>query len=340
MADNILIRGANWVGDAVMTMPAIKAIRHAHPDASISLLVKPWVAPLFDKSSDINDIIIYEERHKGVAGKLALSRQLKRRNFIRAFLLQNAFDAALIAFLARIPERIGYGRDLRSVLLTKAVPYHGEDRKMHHIEYFLELLRRAGIDAPYSVPRIELSQEEKLAAREKLSSLKRPVVGINPGAQFGPAKQWRPERFSALIDRIVNDLDGSAVVFGGPAETALAEDIIGKTAVSSDRVMSMAGQTSLRELIGLIPECDAQVTTDSGPMHIGYATRTPLVAIFGSTEPDLTGPVGQGCWVIRHKTACSPCFERECTEKEAMACMDAVTVDEVFESLKDILPVK
>jgi heptosyltransferase-2 len=342
MKDNILIRGVNWVGDAVMTMPAIRAIRRAYPNASLSLLVKPWVAALFEKSPDVDDIIIFEERFRGIPGKLALSRKLSAMDFGKAILLQNAFSAALIAFLAGIPERIGYGRDLRSMLLTNAVPYSGEDRKMHHIEYFLELLRRAGLEAPYSVPWIELSLEERLAAREKLSTLKRPVIGINPGAQFGPAKQWMPERFAALIDRIIGELGGSVVVFGGPAETDLAEDIIGRTSVSLDEgvVVSMAGKTSLRELMALISECDAQVATDSGPMHIGYATRTPLVAIFGSTEPDLTGPVGYGFEVIRHRTPCSPCFERRCSKEEAMLCMESVTVNEVFDALTKVLPTK
>jgi len=337
MSENILIRGVNWVGDAVMTMPAIRSIRQAMPGARISLLVKPWVAPLFEKSPDIDDIILYDERYRGITGRLALSEALRHEKFDRAILLQNAFDAAAIASLARIPERVGYDRDYRGFLLTKAVPFSGEDRRMHHIEYFLELLRKAGIEAPYSVPWLELSLEERTWAREKLSALKRPVIGINPGAHYGPAKQWMPERFASLIARAVKELDGSAVVFGGPAEAELSRGIVALASSPPERAVSMAGKTSLRELAALISECDAFVTTDSGPMHIGYATRTPLVAIFGSTEPSLTGPVGYGFKVIRHEMQCSPCFERECKDKD-MQCMTAVTVDEVFASVKDLLP--
>ncbi len=326
------------MGDAVMTMPAIRAIRRANPDAHISLLVRPWVAPLFDKSPDIDDVILYGEQFKGIGGKLRLARALRRERFDRAILLQNAFDAALIAYLARIPERVGFGRDFRSFLLTNPVEFGGEDRRMHHINYYLELLKRAGIEAPYSDPWIHLSLEERVEAREKLKNLKRPVVGINPGAQFGPAKQWMPDRFASLISKIVDKLGGSAIVFGGPGEAGLAENILNASSADAARAISMAGKTTLRELMALISECDALVSTDSGPMHIGYATRTPLVAIFGSTSPALTGPVGYGHKVIQHDLECSPCFDRECTEEEKMRCMEAITVDEVFESLRQLLP--
>jgi len=296
------------------------------------------VAPLFEKSPDIDDIVLYGDRYEGLFGKLRLAGALRREKYDRAILLQNAFDAALMAFLAGIPERIGYGRDFRNFLLTKPIHFHGEDRRMHHIEYYLELLRRAGIDASATVPWIELTLEERLSAREKLGGLKRPVVGINPGARFGPAKQWKPERFASLVKKIVEELGGSAVVFGGSGEAALASGIANLAGVEPSSAMVMAGKTTLRELAALISECDALVTTDSGPMHIGYATRTPLVAIFGSTSPKLTGPVGYGFKVVQHKTKCAPCFKRKCAEKEAMRCMDAVSVEEVFEALRGILP--
>jgi heptosyltransferase-2 len=340
MKEKVLIRGVNWVGDAVMSMPAIRAVRRAYPGAHISLLVKPWVAPLFDKSPDIDEAILYDEKFKGIGGRLRLAEVLRRERFDRAILLQNAFDAALIAYLARIPERVGFGRDFRSILLTNAVEFGGEDRRMRHIDYYLELLKRAGIDAPYSDPWIHLSLEERLEARERLGNLKRPLVGINPGAQFGPAKQWMPERFASLITRIVEDLGGSAVVLGGPGEAALAGSILSASSADPSRAISMAGRTTLRELAALVSECEALVTTDSGPMHIGYATGTPLVAIFGSTSPALTGPVGYGHRVIQHMAECAPCFERKCGEEDKMRCMEAVTVDEVFETLRQLLPTR
>ncbi len=340
MSERILVRGVNWIGDAVMSMPAIRAIKRAGPENRVSLLVKPWVAPLFERSRDVDEIILYEDRHSGVSGRLDLAKSLGQKHFDSAVLLQNAFGAALIAYLAGIPRRIGYSRDMRGFLLTDPVVYSGEDRSMHHIEYFLELLRRSGMDAPYSLPWIELALDERVSARQKLLPLKRPVIGITPGAAFGPAKQWMPERFGALIKRVVEELDGSVVIFGGSSEVELAQDIIRHASVEPGppQAVSMAGNTTLRELAALISECDALVSTDSGPMHIGYATRTPLVAIFGSTEPKLTGPVGYGFKVVRHEMDCSPCFRRQCPEDDPPRCMQAVTVDEVFAALKALIP--
>lgn len=338
--DKLLVRGVNWVGDAVMSMPAISSLRRAYPDAHITLLVKPWVAPLFEASPDIDEIMLYEERHGGIAGRLRLASELRRMGYSRAVLLQNAFDAALITALARIPVRIGYNRDFRRALLTNPIPFNGEDRKVHHIEYYLGMLRLAGIKAEFSVPWIELKPEERLRARQKLSALRRPVIGINPGAKFGPAKQWAPERFGELVSRIVGTLGGSAVIFGTESEAALAGDIVNAAALPSSNaahIMGLAGATTLRQLCALISECDALVTTDSGPMHIGYATRTPTVAIFGSTDPALTGPSGYGNVTVRHPLDCSPCFKRDCKDHD-LKCMDAITTDEVFQGLTDVLP--
>lgn len=334
--DPVLIRGVNWVGDAVMTMPAIKAVRKAMQDKKISLLVKPWVSPVFEKDPNIDEIILYDDRYRGITGKYRLANMLKGRGFSLAILLQNAFDAALLTRLAGIPQRIGYSRDSRGFLLTNPIPYKNEDRTMHHIHYYLELLKRAGIEATYSEPWIYLSMEERLRARETLKHMKQPIVGINPGAAYGSAKQWPLERFAGVVKRVIEELDGSAVIFG------ISDGVMDTSeGVFSDpgRLLSMAGKTTLRELSALISECDVLVTNDSGPMHIGYALKTPLVAIFGSTDPALTGPVGEGNIVIKEHMDCSPCFERDCKMNSmTMKCMEAITVDKVFEAVKHLIP--
>ena len=337
MPDNqkrILIRGVNWVGDAVMSMPAISAIRRAFPGAKISLLVKPWVAGLFEKDPNVDEIILYEDGHKSLSGKWELARQLKGKNFDAAILLQNAIDAAIIAFLARIPRRIGYSRDMRGILLTDKIPYKGEDRKEHHIKYFLNLLKEAGISAEpvNKAPWIYLDMEERLKARSLIRNLKRPVIGLNPGAAFGSSKRWPPERFGEVAKKIAGELKGSALIFGAKTEEKTAEEIM-KVAPGT---VSFAGKTTLRELAALISECDALITNDSGTMHVGYAVGTPLVALFGSTSPGLTGPP-EGDIVIKKDISCSPCFKRECKERN-MECMLAITPDEVFSSLRRILP--
>jgi heptosyltransferase II len=332
--ENILVRGVNWIGDAVMTLPALRAIRKAYPAGRICLLVKPGVAPLFENNPDIDEIILYKESHRRFFGRLQLALSLRQKRFARAILLQNAFDAALIAFLAGIPERIGYNRDGRGFLLTKAIPHRDGDRKLHHIHYYLNLLKAAGINAEFSGPRIKLSIDERMAARGMLSDLTRPVLGINPGSAYGPSKRWLPERFAEVAVWFVKETHGSVIIFGGRNETDIAEQIF--RAIPMNK-MSVAGRTSLRELTALISECDVFLTNDSGPMHLAYAVGTPLVAIFGSTSPELTGPVGYGNAVLRTDVDCSPCFSRRCV-KDYLQCMFSVSSEEVFENVRRLLP--
>jgi len=339
MKENILIRGVNWVGDAVMTMPAIRAIKRADPESILTLLVKPWVAPLFEKDPFIDKTIRYEESHSGVLGKFQLARVLREENFSRAILLQNAFDAAITAWLARIPERIGYARDARGLLLTHALPHKGEDRNMHHIDYYLKLLESVGIPSAGKDTWIYLGLEERLEARDKLSSLKRPILGINPGASYGSAKQWLPERFSEVARRTIEELGGSVVIFGGPGEISIASDIAKplKEHEQAGKLLKMAGKTSLRELMAQMSECDVVLSNDSGPMHIADALAVPLVAIFGSTSPELTGPRKPSSHVIKADMDCAPCFKRKCPDK-GLACMESINPDEVFESIMHAIP--
>ena len=326
----MLVRGVNWIGDAVMTMPALKALKASDGGRRISLLVKPWVAPLFEKDPNVDELILYSGEYGGFTGRLKLAARLRKHRFCSAVLFQNAFDAALIAFLAGIPERIGYRRDNRGPLLTKAVPFGDSARELHHIDYYLNLLSEAGFEVEKSPPWIYLSLEERLRARESLAHLRRPVVGLNPGAVYGSSKRWRPERFAEVARRVIEEAGGSVVIFGGPSETAIAEEILGCLPdEAGSRILVMAGRTSLRELAALISESDVLVTNDSGPMHIGYAVGTPLVAVFGSTSPELTGPVGQSHRVIRKDVKCAPCFERECKRGD-LKCMDLVDAAEVF----------
>lgn len=336
MADKIIIRGVNWIGDAVMTMPAIRALRKAYPESEIGMIVKPSVAPLFERDPNINAIILYEDRFKGILGRLKLTNKLRKEHYSKAILMQNAFDAALITFLAGIPERVGYNRDGRGFLLTRPVPFDNDDRRGHHIEYYLNLLRMSDIKADYSEPWIYLSIDERLTARNFLSSLKRPILGVNPGATYGSAKRWFPERFAEVANWFVKETGGSVVIFGGSNEVDIAEEIDKHI---PENKLFLAGKTSLRELVSLVSECDVFVTNDSGPMHITYAVGTPLVAIFGSTDPELTGPVGERDKVIKTDLPCSPCFERTCKDSD-MRCMYTVTAEDVYFGINEILPDK
>ncbi len=362
---NLLIRGVNWIGDAVMTLPAIRSLRKSLPETKLSLLVKPWVSAIFEKNPNIDEIITYNERHRGILGKIRLSRILSKKGFSCAILFQNAFDAAFITFLSGIKERAGYKRDGRGFLLTRAVKVPKKDINRHQIYYYLDLLENLGLKAEYSDPYIYISLDEKLSARSLLKELRRPIMGINPGAEYGSAKRWFPERFAEVAGWFIKDTNGSVVIFGSKKEEDIAhriEYLINKQdsekrsslnsqqssiimaddqcPMTDDRsLLNLAGKTSLRELISLISECDVFVTNDSGPLHISYAVGTPLVAIFGSTDPELTGPPSNvvSNVVINHKFSCSPCFERTCRNND-LRCMYAITSDDVYYGVKKVLP--
>ncbi len=331
--DRILVRGVNWIGDAVMTIPALRALRRYHRDSELSLLVKDWVAPVFYENPYIDRILRYMDSHRGIIGKLRLAKELRRENFMIAYLLQNAFDAAFITYLAGIPERAGYNRDLRGFFLTRPVPYNREDRKMHHVDYYLELLKRLGIDAPYTRPWIRITLPRRLDARSSLSSLRRPVLGLNPGATYGSAKRWIPKRFTMVIREFMDETGGSVVIFGSTNESPISEKII--SGFEDYRILNLTGRTSLDSLIPLIGECDLLLSNDSGPMHIGYAVGTPVVALFGSTDPALTGPLGYRDIVLKKDIHCSPCFKKSC---ESMLCMDEITVDDVMDAIRRLIP--
>jgi heptosyltransferase II len=351
----LLVRGVNWIGDSIMTLPAVKALKTALPETEISLLVKPWVSPVFENNPCIHKIIPYDTQHRGLIGKIKLAGLLRKKHFGSAVLLQNAFDAALITFLAGIKNRIGYNRDGRGFLLTQSVPVPMNNNNVHQIHYYLNLIEQTGIHTEYSYPNLYLTLNERLQARTAFKDLERPVLGINPGATYGSAKRWFPDRFAEIASWFIKDTGGSVVLFGGTSELHIAEEIYRKMEIEkfgnyayplnflTSHLMNLAGKTSLRELISLISECDVFVTNDSGPMHLAYAVRTPLVALFGSTDPVLTGPPpgveGQGSIVITPDIPCSPCFGRTCKNND-MECMHAITSDDVYYGIKKILPTK
>jgi len=347
----ILIRGVNWIGDAVLTLPAIQSIRRSFPDSHIALLVKPWVSGLFKENRDIDEIILYDDCHRGISGRIRLSRELRKKKFDTAILLQNAFDAALITWLAGIPKRIGYKRDGRGLLLTDAVSIKPEILEQHQVHYYLDLLNSAGIKTSVTEPYISISETERTWARNHLSSCfsdsTTPLIGINPGAAYGSAKRWLPERFAELIIKIFTEINGRVIIFGNESETEIANEIITeinrlkiklKIENYRSRLLLMSGKTDLRELASLISECDAFITNDSGPMHMASALLVPVIAIFGSTSPVKTGPFGHIHKIISADISCSPCMKRVCPE-EHLKCMTEITAGEIFIALKEVLPV-
>lgn len=319
---NILVRATNWVGDAVMSLPAIRAIRERFPDARLTVLAKPWVADLYRRESFIDEIVLYSGESPWRTG-----HELRAGKFDCAILLQNAFEAAWIAWLARIPERIGYKRDARQLLLTRAVdcPKAGEIPR-HERYYYLELLRRAGLIE--SVPDCDSIHLH----RDMLPDGKR-VIGVSPGAAYGTAKRWLPERFAEAAGELARTRGASIALFGSKSERELCEQI-GRL-LSGHQVVNYAGETTLAQFIDLASRCEVLLTNDSGAMHIASALGVPTVAVFGATDDAATGPTGSKARVVRQPVECSPCLRRQCPIDHR--CMTAVTADRVVKEALELL---
>ncbi len=325
-----MVRATNWLGDAVMSLPAIRAIRQVFPRAHLAVVARPWVADLYARETSIDRVIPYTAE-KGLAAKRLFARRLRDERFDAAILLQNAFDAALMAWMARIPERIGYNRDGRGFLLTRAiaVPESGETPR-HERFYYLELLRRAALIEQFpscDAIRLEGIEAAREAGSAHLSALglEGAPLGISPGAAYGNAKRWFPERFAETAARFPGM---PVLLFGSASERPLCETVAAQLVSAGLKVHNLAGKTTLREFIEMAAACRLFLTNDSGSMHIASALGVPTVAIFGATDDTTTGPTGPLARVVRHDPECSPCLLRECPIDHR--CMTAVTSGDVY----------
>lgn len=339
----ILIRATNWVGDAVMSLPAIRAVHARFTKAEIVVLARPWVADLYARETVVHRVIPYiaAPGFHGLGPKLGVAHALRREGFDCAILLQNAFEAAAIAWLARIPRRVGYDRDGRRTLLTDAIPVPrpGEIPR-HERFYYLELLRRAGLidelpDA--NVVRLEGADAARTIGARRFDerNIASPVIGISPGAAYGTAKRWLPERFSEAAIGVAGSQGGSAVLFGSAGERELCETVAQGIRQAGVHACNLAGETTLAEFIELAAACHVFLTNDSGAMHIASALGVPTVAVFGSTDDTATGPTGPRARVVREPVECSPCLLRECPIDHR--CMTRVPSARVAEVALELL---
>ncbi|MEW6443343.1 MAG: lipopolysaccharide heptosyltransferase II [bacterium] len=334
----ILVRANNWIGDAVLSTPALHALRRAFPEAEISVLAKPWVIPVLRNNPDADRILLYDAggRHKGVRGVNRLGSDLRGERLDCAILLQRAFEAAWIAFLARVPLRVGLRTEGRGCLLTHAIAVSREELLIPRAKHNLAMLQAVGIAPAAKGLVLRTNGPELEKARQRLAAIGvRPderLYGLSPGAAFGPAKRWLPERFAAVAERLAALHHGRGLVFGGPGERELGERI----AREAPGAANLAGTTTLDEAIALIGLCGLFITNDSGLMHIAAGLDVPLVAIFGPTDPRTTAP-----WSSRHRlvrkegVCCSPCLKRECEQDHR--CMRSISVEEVLAAAASVI---
>jgi heptosyltransferase II len=327
--NKIMIRGTNWIGDAIMTLPAVASIRATYPQAHIAMLVKPWVADIYKLFSDLDEIIIYENKFDNPAGVFRLAQKLKDEKFDLAILLQNAMEAAIIALAAGIPLRAGYDSDARGLLLTHRVRRTQEIKNIHQIDYYLEMVKSLGC-----VPvNREMHMETKinlLDARDVLRKFipeetKKTIIGIAPGATYGTAKKWFPDRFAATADKLTEKFSAQVIIMGGKADGETAREI---QKLARAKLIDLAGKTTLREAIYLISQCSLFISNDSGLMHIAGALNIPTVAIFGSTNPVTTSPPGTKSVIVRREVSCSPCLKKTCPTD--FRCMELISVEDVL----------
>ncbi len=330
---NIVIRGPNWVGDAVLSVPAIKAVRACFPDSRITLLVRPWVGGLFHSATFIDEV--WTRPKPKIREWFDTAGEIRRKGFDLALLLPNSFESALTVFAAGIPERAGYATGGRGFLLTRRAALPIEKR--HQVAYYLDLVR--SVFGAVEDPTIEIvaTENEQSAAKRLLESEgldpQAGLLVLNPGAAFGSAKRWHEDRFAQVADQVVEEFQLQTVVVGSASETPIADRI---RTLMQHRAVALTGRTDLQTLLGVLSMASMTITNDSGPMHISAALGIPTIAVFGSTDPDVTRPVGPRTRVVRHEVSCSPCLLRECPIDHR--CMEAVTVDDVFEAAKAMCP--
>jgi heptosyltransferase II len=326
----ILIRATNWVGDAIMALPALRAVRGKFPEAEIAILARPYVADIYREQQICDELIPYATtgRHAGIAGRERLAHELHERKFDVALLLQNAFDAAWLAWRAGIPQRIGYARDGRSLLLTRAVPVPKPGETPPHEKfYYLELLRRAGwTDSLGDESFIRLTVPDAHRHRAEQTLLEagaRPDsfrIAIGAGASYGSAKCWPPDRFAEMANRLASEKRAEVILFGTAGEIPVANAI---AAGMREKPIDLTGETAVADLPALLSQCHLFIGNDSGAMHVAAAVGLPVVAVFGPTDPLGTAPVTPKCAVVQQKPYCSPCFLRRCPTDHR--CMKAVT---------------
>ena len=354
----ILIRGTNWLGDAVMTTPALLRIREKFPDAHIALLTPEKLAELWLNHPAINETIAFSPNQ----GLLSTVKKLRSGGFEMALVLPNSPRSALEVFLAGIPSRIGYSRSWRNWFLSKTITTRADVVKMrkrtvneinaliasgpqsaprksqysssaHQSREYLHLAAALGANPEPLPAALFVTPQEVDAARQKfgLLAVSSPVFGINPGAEYGPAKRWPIERFISAAKEIQKKTNCAWIVFGGRNETDLAGQI---QSALGPAVFNVAGRTSLRELMSLMRLCRVFLTNDTGPMHVAAALGVPVVAIFGSTSPELTAPLAANeslLKILRSDAPCSPCFLRECPID--FRCMNGIGVERVVETV-------
>ncbi|HEY3760413.1 MAG TPA: lipopolysaccharide heptosyltransferase II [Verrucomicrobiae bacterium] len=348
----LLVRGVNWLGDAVMTTPALMRLRERFPEAHIALLTPEKLRGLWLNHPAVNEVFTFGEGES----VFAVGKKLRDGKFDTALVLPNSPRSGIEVYLAGIPKRVGYARPWRNFFLTDKVAPRSNAVKMrkrseaeiknlisqtsdanprtpssaHQSHEYLHLAAALGANAEPLPALLTVTPQEVDAAKTKFGLQNvGTVFGLNAGAEYGPAKRWPADRFIAAAKEIQIKTNCAWMLFGGKGDLEITNPI--ESALQGTKVFNMAGKTSLRELMALMKLCSVVLTNDTGPMHMAVALGMPVVAIFGSTSPELTGPISEKARIVKSDAPCSPCFLRECPID--FRCMNGIHVEKVVEEV-------
>jgi lipopolysaccharide heptosyltransferase II len=331
----VVVRGTNWVGDSVMTVPALRALRRVMPEAKITLVVRPSAEGIFADIDFIDQLLIYDRR--SAFSIIPQVREWRRRQFDLAVLFQNAFEAALIPFLAGVPLRLGYATESRQALLTHPLALPDWRSSRHEVFYYLYLITAleqllfgtSTICETTPDPSLNVSDTRKAQAEELLRAYGvragEPVIALCPGSINSRAKRWPAEAYAALGDRLI-DSQRQVLLIGSADEADVTNEVTNRMRHTP---VVLTGKTSLDQITAVLSLVDLVVTNDTGPAHIAAALGRPTLVIFGPTNPLTTRPFAPEAEILRHPPDCAPCMLRDCPIDHR--CMTAITVDEVFE---------
>jgi len=331
----VVVRGTNWVGDSVMTVPALRALRRVLPDAKITLVVRPSAKDLFADVDFVDDILVYDR--KNLWSVWPQVREYRRKQFDLAVLFQNAFEAALIPFLGGVPMRLGYATESRQALLTHPLVLPDWRSTRHEVFYYLYLITaleqllfgKSEICESAPDASLQISDARKSEAGNLLRSYgvreREPVIALCPGSINSRAKRWPAAAYAALADRLI-DSKRQVLLIGSADEADVTREV---TSRMKQQPVVLTGKTSLNEITAVLSIVDLVVTNDTGPAHIAAALGRPTLVIFGPTNPLTTRPFAPEAEILRHPPDCAPCMLRDCPIDHR--CMTAITVDEVFE---------
>jgi heptosyltransferase-2 len=328
----ILVRGVNWVGDNILAYPTVQQLKHLFPQSHLAILIADHLVDLWKTFPYIDEIIPFQAQ-EGLGSiwvDLKLGYFLKKKNFDLALILPRSFRSTFQIYLARIPIRIGYQGEGRSLFLTHGIPRTKEVLHVHRVRYYQRLIEPFGEIINCPPPRIFLREKDRRWTEQILSDFGilngRLLIGMNPGATYGLAKCWSPTRFGELGKRLSKKWKATVLLLGKEEEKSIAQEIVQQIGEGG---IDLTGKTRLLQLAALLERCHLLVSNDTGTMHMATAVGTPVVAIFGSTDPITTGPWGDGHRIVRKDVSCSPCLKRICPVDHP--CMNLVTVEEVEE---------